>query len=645
MEYTRVIENINKIIAIGNPKECLKKYISTLNNSILSEVISYADDMYYNSDQPIFTDYYYDILRSYASSLSSKVGHPVDGSRKVSLPYYMGSMNKCKDPLQIDQWKRKWKNGNVVLSDKLDGNSCMFVYNKQANEIKLYTRGDGSNGLDITHVAQFVKGIPASRDFNYAIRGEMIISKKEFKEISQKYPNVSNARNVVAGLLNAKNPDTDMLKSVTFVAYELVSPKTSTYAQFDFIKENCECVYHQLNNINDITPEFLNNLLCTRKDQSEYEIDGIIIAYDCLYDIIKLENPKHAFAYKSVDCMESRDTIVRNVEWKVSKDLFIKPVVVFDNVCIGGVNIKRATGFNAKFIVDNGIGINSKITVMRSGDVIPKITRVIEPTGPCLPDCDYTWNDSKVDIIASKTDSEADISRLVFFFSKIHAFGMSKGILTKLYNNGFDTIKKIIHATAEDLCNIPGIKNTLAIKTVGSIKNSLEKCSVLDMLVASNTFGRGIGISKLKAVLSKYPSILDFEIPTVTQICDIGSFDVASAERVITGISTFRQFVIDTGLESIFKTKKISFCNESTIKDQKQLNNEFTGKNVVFTGVRNKILENFILESGGNVKSVISKNTNLLICSDINSISSKITTAKSLGIEIKPLSEFSKYIK
>ena len=125
--------------------------------------------------------------------------------------------------------------GPYVWSDKLDGVSALLHNNN--GTIKMYTRGNGTIGQDITHLIKYV--LPKDFDLNvipknYAIRGELIISKKKFKQISDIMKNV---RNAVAGLANAKTINMSVLNITTFVGYGIIYPEMKQSEQFKKIKE------------------------------------------------------------------------------------------------------------------------------------------------------------------------------------------------------------------------------------------------------------------------------------------------------------------------------------------------------------------------------------------------------------------------
>lgn len=114
------------------------------------------------------------------------------------------------------------------------------------------------------------------------------------------------------------------------------------------------------------------------------------------------KNPEYSFAFKSNLLLDEAEVVVNGVEWNVSKDKYLKPIVKFTPVNINGIIIKQATGFNANFIVKNKIGIGSIIKIQRSGDVIPHIIailKVADNNEPLMPDISYKWNKTNIDII------------------------------------------------------------------------------------------------------------------------------------------------------------------------------------------------------------------------------------------------------
>ena len=109
----------------------------------------------------------------------------------------------------IDSWKKKYK-GSAIVSDKLDGISCLFY--KNDNDIKIYTRGNGKEGQDISHLRNYIT-FPNITETKFAIRGELIISRDNWEKIKDLG---SNARNVVAGAIHSKILNKTILSNIEF---------------------------------------------------------------------------------------------------------------------------------------------------------------------------------------------------------------------------------------------------------------------------------------------------------------------------------------------------------------------------------------------------------------------------------------------
>jgi hypothetical protein len=177
--------------------------IEALTEQQVTDIVGVANDAYYNTKKPLLTDNEYDIVREYAekkypdNETIKQVGAPIE-KNKVTLPYNMPSMDKIKpDTGALLNWMGKYK-GPYVLSCKLDGVSGM--YTTEGDEPKLYTRGDGTVGQDITHILRVLK-LPVT-DMKLVVRGEFILPKKVFDD---KYKaKFANPRNLVSGIINSR---------------------------------------------------------------------------------------------------------------------------------------------------------------------------------------------------------------------------------------------------------------------------------------------------------------------------------------------------------------------------------------------------------------------------------------------------------
>ena len=331
--------------------------------------------------------------------LFKKLVHQSRGN-KVNLPYPMGSMDKIKpDTNALSSWTSKYS-GPYVLSCKLDGVSGL--YTTEGKEPKLYTRGDGKVGQNISHIIPFLR-LPKAKGIT--IRGEFIIPKALFDtKYKEKF---ANPRNMVAGIINQKTIN-EAIKDLHFVAYEVMKPELKPSEQMAFLSTlNVEIVLYKVEA--KITNELLSKTLLEWRHNYPYEIDGIIVTNDKLYER-KPGNPEHSFAFKMVLSDQVAEAKVVDVIWAASKDGYLKPRVQIEPINLGGVRIEYATGFNGAFIKDNKIGVGATIELIRSGDVIPYIRKVIVPADKAkMPAVPHKWNDTHVDIMLEDLDSDETV--------------------------------------------------------------------------------------------------------------------------------------------------------------------------------------------------------------------------------------------
>lgn len=620
-----------------DPIETLGK----LSDDDIAFVIQKANYEYFNTDHPIISDQLYDVIKEYLQDKNPN--HPIlkstgaavgDDVRKEALPYFLGSLDKIKtDDKVLSKWITSHA-GSYVLSDKLDGNSALLVW--KDCQLKLYSRGDGSVGQNISHLLSFIRHVPHFKGKEeVAVRGEIIISKKDFETVKSQG---ANARNMVAGLLNAKIPDLKIAALSQFVAYEVISPKLSPGEQYKKLTDMGFKTAHSII-LPEINLDILSNTLMARRDVSEFEIDGIVVSHNKVYKRVR-ENPSYAFAFKSVHTMQKAEVTVTHVEWNMSKDGYLIPVVNFQDVRLAGVVIKRAHGFNGKFIKDNVIGPGSRITIMRSGDVIPYILDVLSPSetgAPQMPDVDFEWSKSKVDIvIATKEESsELKYKNLEYFFSKIDVKGLGPGNVKKMYDSGLTSVRDIFRASKQDLLKVASFKDKTAENLLAALKEAKSKLTCIRIMDASNAFGRGIGSKKIQLILDHFPSVIQTRmVPSLDELVHIKGIEKTTAEQFIDRLPRVFEFIDDNEL----------LCGEPQ-ESQHVEHLDLLGQKIVFTGFRDSKLEAHIKSRGGDVSSGVSKHTTLVIKKDTEENSTKIQKAKLLGIRIVNLSDFKKDYK
>ena len=631
------------MIATQNIKQFKRDGIKALDD--LSEekyvtLIKKANDTYYNN-KPLMSDNEFDIVKEYFEKkypnnpVVNNIGAPIT-KNKVTLPYNMPSMDKIKpDTDALDKWMKKYT-GNYVLSCKLDGVSGM--YTTKNNTRKLYTRGDGSIGQDITHI---LPALNLPKRENIVVRGEFIISKTNFEE---KYKTrFANSRNLVSGIINSKTVD-NKINDVDFVAYEVITPLLPPIDQMKLLEEYGFITVRNLQ-MTSLTNDMLSQLLIDWRRNYEYEIDGIIVSDNKKYARNE-KNPEHSFAFKMVLSDQVAESKVVDVIWNASKDGYLKPRVRIEPINIGGVKIEYATGFNGKFIENNKIGIGAVIQIIRSGDVIPYIKSITtEAETAKMPNMPYHWNETNVDIVLDNIDDDVTVKEknITSFFVGINVVGLSTGNVKRLMNAGYDSIVKIIHMKKEEYEGIDGFQSTMINKIYNGIKDRLNKSTLVEIVTASNMLGRGIGKKKLEPIFEMYPNLFTLLISNEelkVMLLSVNGIGDENAKSIVENMKKMKAFLVDANL--IHK-----LCNQSTQhpKSIVQSNHILHGKNIVMTKVRDANIISALEEYGGKLENSITKNTFALITKSHDDISSKTKKANELGIQIMTPTEFSaKYL-
>lgn len=613
-------EIINK-----NPIE----YINITSNRKIEIFLKKCSHHYYNSGLSLIEDDIYDILideykkKNPSSNIFNLIGAPITERSeivKVKLPYWLGSLDKIKpDTRELDNFLKKFSKPYLV-SEKLDGLSALL--NIKNGIYKLYTRGNGNEGQDISYLIPLMN-MNLKIDEDIAVRGELIMKENIFREkYITLYP---KSRSLIAGNVNAKKPNLDIIKDIDFVVYEVME-NINVESQFKKIKElGLLLPKYKIVNKN-VSSNFLIELYKEFKSKSQYMIDGIILS-NCkeIYDINKKGNPKHKVAFKTRLDEQIAVTTIEDIEWNVSKRGVLVPRIRLKPINIGGDTIKYTTGFNAKYIKENNLNIGARLKIIRSGDVIPYILEIIKHSEkPLLPNVKYHWDENGVNIILDEINNkDMIIKKLINTFSVLKIKYVSEGMVKKFVENGFDNLKKINDLKKEDYLKLPSIKEKMATKLFTEIHRVFDNPIDLHILMSSSNCFDGLAEKKLKVVVDLYPKIMDIDFKK-EDIKKCEGYSDKTSIVFIKGFKKFKKYLKENKFLK-YKLKKVS-------KNKK--NSTFENKNVVFTGFRNKQLEEFIVNCGGKIQSQINSKTDILIVKEINDTSLKIKKAQELNINI-----------
>lgn len=570
----------------------------------LKKLKAVADDTYFNSGSPIMTDLEYDIL--FGDSV--EVGC-LPQKDKVKLPIYMGSLTKCNDDKNIDNFLLKIPDVKFMVQEKLDGVSCLYTCDN--GKIKLYTRGNGAWGTDVTHLLDYGLKCPKLQNEQIMVRGELISSKQSFEEYKDRFKNI---RNMVSGQVNKKIPDRAIIEIIDFVSYEVIQPQKYQMKIKDQLtylnSHNFKVVYNHIIKREFLKQKILAQYFIQRKQESQYEIDGLVVTTTDVYIRNGDGNPKYSFAFKLNSNMVQVE--VKTVLWNLSKSGRYKPQIKIKPVTLAGATISSLTGFNAKYVFDNNICPGSILTITRSGDVIPHITGVVK-SGPgkvVLP-TNSKWDSVDLYHNFEIVPDEVKIKQMVYFFSSLKCLNCKDKTIFKIYNSGKQTIESIVQAKPEELAVIIGPK--VASKVIESIRNSIRSASIQEVLAALNAFGDGISLKKIQ--------LLDLDNPGKPVK---GLSEVTIKEKILPNFKA--------SIDRVMRLKHLVGYEEPLVLCSPE-EGVLQGKTFVFTQFRDFKLESRIFELGGRVTTAISKKTTDLVVGGAKT-STKLTKALELGLNI-----------
>lgn len=602
-----------------------------LNENTLNHMLVKTNEIYRNlgpNESPLITDNQYDILEDFIkinfpkNSVVGKIGAPVS-KNKATLPYEMWSMDKIKpDTKALVSWKAKYK-GPYVLSCKLDGVSGL--YTTEGEIPKLYTRGDGKVGQDVSHLIPYLN-LPTEKGI--VVRGEFIMRKSVFE--SKYKDQFANARNLVAGTVNRVSMN-DTVQDLDFVTYEVVVPSLNPGEQMRQLEEwKFNTVQNEIRE--DISNDMLSDILVDWRKNYEYEIDGVIVTDNNIHPR-KTGNPEHSFAFKMVLSDQMAETMVLDVEWNASKDGYLKPRVRLEPVHLSGVKIEYATGFNGAFIEQNRIGVGAVIQLIRSGDVIPYIKSVITPADQGLmPSIPYIWNEKHIDVMLENKDENKTVleKNIVGFFKGIEVDGLGEGNISRLIEAGFDNIPKILKMSKNDFLTIDGFQEKMAEKLHKGIAEKAKAASLVTLMSTSNMFGRGFSDKKIALIMEEYPDILtsiDNAETKTKKLSEIKGMASKTAKSFVENIPKFLGF-----LEECDFMSKISHKTHS--HEKVDAGHPLYKKSIVMSGIRDKDLEKALSDVGASLGSSVSSKTFAVITPDVDSNTGKVAAAKKQGVPI-----------
>lgn len=540
---------------------------------------------------------------------------------QVPLPYYLTGLEKIKDPKQLELWSTK-NPGPYVVEDKIDGITLLYTRDR------LYTRGKDGIGKDVSHLFGTIQ-LP-TLDQDIAVRGELVMLEKDFAKYSETY---SNARNLVSGVVNAKeayNPD--IARDMRFIAYQIMGTDAPAADQIMRLGEmGFETPWAALVDILDFG--HLKQLYQDRVAAAPYKMDGLVV-YQNTPNAYPTEGlPKYIMAFKVAG--QAVETTVTHVTWEPSKDRLLKPVVHYTPVVLSGVKLEKASGDNARYILNSKIGPGAKILVTRSGDVVPRIVAVLKPaTVVAWPTVPCVWNVSQTDLMLTEDTPEVQAARIHHFFDTLGIKKVGLHRAKAFVADGLVTVDDIVDATPKRLAQVVGIGRYLCKHIYDQIRSA-----PLPRIMAATGIFPGVGVKRFEAILQAYPDLLSMLRDPV---------DVLTARlQEILGFSQLGAYIASRlHIFADWLDRHPQVCSSPLVViSHDERPQPLAGKTFVFSGFRDTDLKHEVEALGGRIVSNVSRKTTMLVMKDVQDKKGKAVRALELGIPLISKDDFIEYIR
>lgn len=620
--------------------------------SLLQNMIRDASQQYYSTGKSNLSDEEFDALLEKERKINPdsdllKVGHGYDVAEdttygdKASHRYgLVGSLPKCKIFKDFISIFNNLRIRKIVSSQKLDGLS-IAVYFENGRLVQAVTRGDGYEGVDVTPKIRYITKLDQMKDdtFTGGIRGEVVMSHSNFKKFKKIHPEAKNARNSAAGLMNNKEITSD-LDFVDVVFYTIIGSDNKTFESYeqvlDYIIQNLpnqRIVRYEVVSLDDITDDTsLNGKMDHFKEMwyGEFPCDGIVNAADELdisgSDIRYISN---AYKFKA----ESKETIVTDIDWNLSKTGYLIPRINFEPIELSGATVQFCAGHNAQNIAELKIGVGSRIKVTRSNEVIPYLEEVLElgqsyELPRACPSCGATLIMNGVHLQCPNRECKnTDVQDALIWMTNIAPVdGLGDTLklkyLSELLGEDNISVESIYEHGPIYHTESKYVKQKLFNETFNRMFTDQIRLDAAILALNIPRFG-----DVTAAKLAKYPDEIQAIYLDESKCSPLDKLHYSQVLQSI-GNANYQSLV-----ENEFKMKRLNLINNHIIWSQLQ-GTTYRG-DVCITGklsVKRAIFEEELREAGYVAVSSVKKDTKYLITDDPNSGSSKNKNADKYGI-------------
>jgi len=644
---------------------------------------------YYNLDTNLISDFEYDKLVEELVDLEKKYpqfSDPESPSLRVggglsdkfdsdSHIYPMYSLDNTYSDEELDLWfKRIVKVLNISDFEfccelKYDGASVNLLY-ENGNLIKGLTRGDGTQGDDITVNLKTINSIPLKLTTGlfpnkFEIRGEIIIPTDSFKALNNKREQIGeplfmNPRNTASGSIKLLDSKEVARRPLECFLYSVVSDELNINEHSKLLNLAREMgfkipEYDKVFNNLDGVKEFIK-YWDKERENLPFEIDGIVIKVNNIGYQKKLgftsKFPRWAIAYKFK--AENLLTKLISISFNVGRTGAITPVANLKPVLISGSIVKRASLHSYDQMIKYRLRVNDSVFVEKGGEIIPKITGIdINNRGLEEDEIDFPNLCPECNTTLEKHKSEANyfcpntlncrpqgIGRIQHFVSRkaMNIDGFGDETIRLLYDKGLiNDISDIYNLDYDEVSKLEGF----AQKSVENLSNGIKDSKSKSFQKVLYGIGiRYVGESASKKIIKHINSIYDLinmDYETLSAIDEIGDK---------TAYSIVSYFDNDLN-KKILQRLENAGLNLSKDEQSTSISNRLEGKKIVISGVfenysRDELI-NMIEINGGEIKSSVSPNTSFIIGGDKIGVSKK-SKAQDLNIPIITEKDFTNLI-
>lgn len=629
---------------------------------------------YYVNDAPVASDEEYDTLYHEVldyeqqnpslvdeQSPTKRVGGIVlEGFEKASHLARMWSMEDVFNEDDLDEWiqrvKKTKEDFTFYCEPKFDGASLNLIYDEGKLK-QAITRGDGSVGEDVTENIKTISSIPLFIAYQepIEIRGEVVIRKKDFEKLNEERLNegealFANPRNAAAGSLRQLDTAITAKRKLMFYPWGLgqnslsesfLSQKMAFIYDLGFLKPPKIVVTKDIKAVHELYDE-----LIVKRDEIEMMMDGMVVKID---DIplqeelgYTVKNPRWMVAFK-FPAIE-KVTRIKDITLQIGRTGVVTPVAEVEAVNVAGVVVERATLHNFDEIERKDIRIGDSVIIIRSGDVIPKIIKVLvdrrsgeekavqRPT--ICPICQGELLDEGALIKCQNLDCDARVVNAITHFASkkcLNIDGLGDKIVEQLYAQKLILhVRDLYNLSLEQLLSLEGFKEKKALNLLESIEKSKG--------VSLERFINALGIEHIGEVAAKklaHQFGLEWLHVSLEDIIAIEGFGEEMAKSLLEFIHVNREKVEDL----------MNVLSPSVREKIDIIDSVFNGKTVVLTGAMSKPrdeVKSMLERLGAKVSGSVSKKTDFVIYGE--DAGSKLDKAMELGVTTLSIIELEKML-